>query len=95
MYLHLGQETTVCTREVVGIFDLDTCTISAKTREFLSRAEKAGRVVNTSMELPKSFVVAAGENTRVYICQNSGQTIKNRLGLAGKETPGQHKKMLE
>ncbi len=91
MYLHLGQETTVHTGDVVGIFDLDTCTISAKTREFLGRAEKQGQVVNTSMELPKSFVVAGGKTQTVYICQNSGQTIKNRLGFMEKTTREKHK----
>lgn len=87
MYLHLGQETTVCTTDVIGIFDLDTSTISAKTREFLSRAEKAGQVVNTSTELPKSFVVAMGKDQTVYICKNAAQTIKNRLNVWGRNTP--------
>lgn len=30
MFLHLGQDTTVLTEDLIGIFDLDTCTISAK-----------------------------------------------------------------
>ena len=40
MYLHLGQDTVIKTDEVVGIFDLDTATISKYTREYLAQAEK-------------------------------------------------------
>lgn len=79
MYLHLGQEISVQSKDLIGIFDLDTCTVSAKSREFLNRAEKEGHIVNTSTELPKSFAVTKGESTRVYICQNSVSTIKKRL----------------
>jgi len=63
MYLHLGNEKVVPHSEIIGLFDLDTSTVSKITRDFLARAEKEGRVVNVSYELPKSFVVC-GENTR-------------------------------
>ena len=52
MYLHLGQETVVKMDSIVGIFDLDTSTISKFTRDYLTQAEKSGKVVNVSMELP-------------------------------------------
>ena len=42
MYLHLGQETVVRLREVVGIFDMENATISKYTRQFLADAEKGG-----------------------------------------------------
>ncbi len=85
MYLHLGQETTLRKKTVVGIFDLDNCSISKKTRDFLKRSEQAGRVVNVSQELPKSFVVTAQKPTAnnprqggVYISQLSASTLKKR-----------------
>ena len=56
MYLHLGQDTVVKMSEVVGIFDLETSTISKITREFLAKAEKSGKVINVSMEMPKTFI---------------------------------------
>ena len=40
MYLHLGQETVVKMDSIVGIFDLDTSTISKFTRDYLTQAEK-------------------------------------------------------
>ena len=50
MYLHLGQETVVKMDSIVGIFDLDTSTISKFTRDYLTQAEKSGKVVNVSMD---------------------------------------------
>ena len=57
MYLHLGQNTVVRTKEILGIFDLDTTTVSAKTRGFLKKAQNEGKVISVSQELPKSFIL--------------------------------------
>lgn len=79
MYLHLGKNTVINTKDIVGIFDLDTSTISKNTRDYLANAEKAGRVINVSMELPKSFVICREkEKTKVYISQISSQTLQKR-----------------
>ena len=80
MYLHLGQDTVIKTDEVLGIFDLDNATISKYTREYLAQAEKKGRVVNVSMELPKSFVVCSCPpgGVTVYISPISSSTLLKR-----------------
>lgn len=81
MYLHLGQDTVVRTDEVVGIFDLENTTISKITKQFLTRAEKDGKVVNVTCELPKSFVICAQKrDMTVYITQISSSTLKKRAG---------------
>ena len=82
MYLHLGQDIIVNMRDIVGVFDLDNST--RHTREFLSRAQREGRVVNVSMELPRSFVVCAhnGRET-VYISQISTATLLRRASGGG------------
>ena len=67
MYLHLGQETVVNEKEVIGIFDLDTTTVSLKTREFLRINDKKGNMEYISSEIPKTFVVTASkENKKVF-----------------------------
>ena len=83
MYLHLGQDIVVKTEEVLGIFDLDTATISKNTRNYLAHAEKQGWVVNVSTELPKSFVVCSTQGdgparVTVYISQISSTTLLKR-----------------
>lgn len=82
MYLHLGQDTVVSDSDVLGIFDLDTSTVSKATRDYLSVAEKEKRVVNVSFELPKSFVVCADKKegkVKVYISPISSSTLKKRM----------------
>ncbi len=88
MYLHLGQNTLVDTEQLLGVFDLDNSTVSKHTRDFLARAQKEGRVVNVSMELPKSFVVCRDkEGETVYLSQLSSATLlrrsQERLSLDG------------
>lgn len=79
MYLHLGENTVVRTESIIGIFDMDTSTISKWTKEYLSNATKNKRVINVSMELPKSFVVCNENNEiKVYVSQISSQTLMKR-----------------
>ncbi len=79
MYLHLGQDTVIDDKNIIAMFDIDACTVSKKTRDFLAAAQKNGEVVNVSFELPRSFVVCR-ENGRnvVYISQLSTKTLSNR-----------------
>lgn len=79
MFLHLGQDTVVRTDSILGVFDMDNSTVSKFTKGFLTKAQKENRVVNVSMELPKSFVVCVenGEQ-RVYISQIAPSTLLRR-----------------
>lgn len=84
MYIHLGNNAIVKTEEIIGIFDLDNTTVSAKTRDYLSAAQKNGNVSAflSSNELPKSFIVTAkkkGEN-KVFLSQLSPATLSKRKG---------------
>ncbi|MGN0624811.1 MAG: extracellular matrix regulator RemB, partial [Oscillospiraceae bacterium] len=56
MYLHLGQDVVVPSRNIVGIFDIENTSISKITKEFLGGQEKKHHVINVPSELPKSFV---------------------------------------
>lgn len=78
MFLHLGQSTVVLKKSVIGIFDIDTTTISATTRDFLAKAQREGRIINVSEELPRSFVVT--EDRTVYISQLSPAVLEKRAG---------------
>lgn len=79
MYLHLGQDTVITTDCIVAMFDIDACTVSKKTRDFLASAQKNGEVVNVSFELPRSFIVCRENGkTVVYISQLSTKTLSRR-----------------
>ena len=80
MYIHLGKNTVVKDRDVIGIFDLETSTVMKNTRDYLANAEKSGKVVNVSYELPKSFAVCSDkkDSVKVYISPISTATLKGR-----------------
>lgn len=82
MYVHLGMETVVNEKDIIGIFDLDSTTVSKHTRKFLNIAEKNKKVINVSFELPKSFVVCSkNKESKIYISQLASTTLQKRSGF--------------
>ena len=57
MYLHIGEDTLVRDKDIIGIFDMDTSTVNKATRDYLKKAEKDKRVIYVNYDLPKCFVV--------------------------------------
>ena len=80
MYLHLGQNEIVLDQRIIGSFDLDKCSTSRRTRDYLALAEEEGVVLDVSGDLPKSFVVCDHPYHRqiVYLSQLNPSTLKNR-----------------
>lgn len=80
MYLHLGQSVVVRQKDILGIFDLDNTTYSFRTRKFLERAEREGRMIAVTDDLPKSFIVCQGKDGKavVYLSQLSSATLRGR-----------------
>lgn len=81
MFLHLGNDVLINTKNLIGIFDIEKSSISKLTKEYLSNAEKMKRIVNVSFDLPKSFIVCLDEdfNETVYISPISTATLKKRF----------------
>lgn len=79
-YLHLGKDTSIEIKNIIGIFDLDTSTVSKHTRDFLSKCEKENRVVNVSFELPKSYILYDfdGEYS-IYLSALNSATLIRRM----------------
>lgn len=88
MYIHLGQDIIINDKNLIGIFDIDKCSISKKTRDYLSKAQKANRIVNVSFEIPKSFIVCRNKKGKstVYISPISCSTLKKRAGFIDEKT---------
>lgn len=83
MYLHLGNASAVKKSDIIGVFDMDNTTISKQGRKFLTIAEKNNRIVYTSEDLPKSYIIAnTGNKTTVYVSSISSATLKKRAGLS-------------
>ncbi len=80
MFLHLGRDVVVPEKDIITVFDMDTATWSRHTRNYLAAAEKAGKVLVITEELPKSAVVCRdGKDYVVYISQISSKTLLKRL----------------
>ncbi len=82
MYIHLGNNIMLPTQEIIGIFDLENTSVSKRTRDFLAKAEKQGKVITISYDLPRSFVIAGKtlKDSKVYISQISSSTLLKRTG---------------
>ena len=79
MYLSLGNDMAVRESSIIGIFDMDNTSTSARTRLFLEKAERMGEVVPCD-DLPKSFVLTAEYGfSRIHLTALSTQTLEKRL----------------
>ena len=76
MYIHIGHNRVVRDTDILGIFDLDSSTVSINTRNYLKRAQTEKRVKTLGYELPKSFIIL--KNNEVYLSPfNTSSIIKN------------------
>lgn len=69
MYLHVGNNQNVRIKDIIGIFDADTATVSSITKKYLSEADAKKCVGFASEEIPKSFVLYKDrKKDRFFIC---------------------------
>ena len=80
MYIHLGEETVVRGRDIIGIFDIENTSVGKHTRNFLNRSGKQNKIYTVSYEMPKSFIICSSkeDTEKVYISQISASTLKKR-----------------
>lgn len=80
MFLHVGNNKNIRSRDIIGIFDTDNATLSAVTKQYLSRAEKLGLVDSAREEIPKSFVLyRTKDGCKICFSQLSATTLSDRL----------------
>jgi len=81
MIIHIGNEVSIKSCDIVGIFDIENTSTSSITKHFLSHASNTFKVVNVSYDMPKSFVIC--QNSKgdkvLYITNVSVNTLKNRF----------------
>ena len=80
MYLHVGNGKSVRKKDIIGIFDLDTATVSKITKSFINESQKRGEVEYLDSDLPRSFIVC-GDRTEsvVKLSRISSVGLKQRL----------------
>ena len=84
MFLHVGEKLSVRKKDIIGIFDIDGMNTPETTKNFLRTAEKNGDVMSAGYDLPKSFVLTTGENTKKVIFSHiSAKTLVSRVDKFG------------
>ena len=83
MCLPLGRNVVIRTGELLAILDIETSSVSKITREYFSAAGARGEITYLNgTELPKSFLVCAGEGgARVYVSHLAPSTLRRRTGF--------------
>ena len=79
MYLHIGGEYAVPINDIVAVLDMDNTTVAKASRNFLSAAQKRGEIINTTDEIPNSYIITYSDNkTKVYLSSLSPSTLLKR-----------------
>lgn len=87
MFLHIGVDVAIFIKDIIGIFDLDSTTVSKKTKEFLKVSEEEGFIESICDDLPKSFIVTQRDKiTKIYLSPISVATLKKRLNFLTKKS---------
>ena len=84
MYLHIGNGQSVKKKDVIGIFDLDTSTVTKTGKDFINRLEKNGAIEYADDDLPRSFVLVneKGKN-KVKLSRISSKGLLTRVNESG------------
>lgn len=67
MYLHIGNGESIRDDRIIGIFDLDTATVSSITKNFIATEEKRRNVGYADTDLPRSFLLYEDRNGKSKI----------------------------
>lgn len=92
MYLHIGGEYAVKISDIVAVFDMDNTTVAKASRNFLSVAQKRNEIINTTDDIPKSYVITfSNKKVNVYLSALSSIALLRRAEeaesvLYGKDT---------
>lgn len=61
MYLHLGQDTVITTKSIIGIFDMDRCTVSKKNERLSYRGREKRKCCECFLRTAKVIYCLQGK----------------------------------
>lgn len=77
MYINLGGGRVVREKTVVGVFDMDSATVSRNTKIYLRSRENKGEIELAADDIPRSFIVLDGGN--VIVSDLNPKTVCARI----------------
>jgi hypothetical protein len=84
MFLHIGNKKSIPKSNIIGIFDLDSATLTPSGKSFVGRMEKEGLVEYEDDDLPRSLVLYdEGDVKKIKLSRISSHSLS--LRFEGKE----------
>lgn len=83
MFLHIGKDIVLQSKNIIGIFDIESLKKSNLSKEFLENLKKQNLVYNVSDGVNKSLVISK-DNDKIegYISNISSITLNKRINMA-------------
>jgi hypothetical protein len=79
MFLHIGNGKSVPLKNIIGIFDLDSATVSKTGKDFINKKEREGLIEYEDEDLPRSFILCKeNDKYKVRLSRISSQGLKIR-----------------
>ena len=84
MYLHVGNGITIRKKSIIGIFDLDSSTVSSITKKYIGKNQKEGNIVYGDYDLPRAFILheeknGESEKYKIKLSRISSQGLRQRV----------------
>ena len=77
MYIHIGGDTVIERKSIVGIMEIENTSTSKITKDFFRKNGK--KVINISDDLPRYFIITKDNNkSKIYISPISTATLYKR-----------------
>ncbi|MCQ2413199.1 MAG: DUF370 domain-containing protein [Clostridia bacterium] len=90
MFLHVGNGKSIRKKDIVGIFDLDTATVSGITKSYITKAEKNGILTYPNSDLPRSFVLLSSDQQKETVIlsriSTRGLVLRSDGGVISEES---------
>ena len=79
MYLHIGKNTVLDSRDIIGIFDMDSLKDSHEINKIFEDLKKENNIINVSENIEKSLVLTKIDGIiKGFISNISSNTLAKR-----------------
>lgn len=79
-YLNVGNNRSVPVSGIVGIFDMDSTTVSKNMRDWLRACEREGILISVANSLPKSVILYDdGVQRSVWFSSFNASVLRSRI----------------
>lgn len=83
MFLHIGKDVVLQSKNIIGIFDIESLKKSNISNKFLENLKNENLVYNVSDDVNKSLIISQdNDKIKGYISNISSTTLNKRINIA-------------